>query len=86
MLDIALGALPPPSSPSSWILDGFPRTIAQGRMLDERLTREGRPLNMIVNLGVSDATILKRIAGEDPASLFSSKEDYPSSTSEISRF
>ncbi|CAK9782343.1 ADK-domain-containing protein [Cutaneotrichosporon oleaginosum] len=46
---------------ASWILDGFPRTLSQGRMLNEVLTSEGRPLNLIVNLNVPDSVILSRI-------------------------
>jgi adenylate kinase family enzyme len=85
MLDIAMTALPPTldhsssSLPSSWILDGFPRTVAQGRMLDERLAKQGRPLNKIVNLGVSDGTILKRISGQ------SDKLDYSFETGQSNR-
>ncbi|RSH88032.1 uncharacterized protein EHS24_000556 [Apiotrichum porosum] len=45
----------------SWILDGFPRTLEQGKMLNDVLTAEGIPLNMIVNLNVPDAIIMQRI-------------------------
>jgi len=33
-------------------------------LLDKVLAKEGRALNLIVNLGVKDATILRRIAGK----------------------
>lgn len=42
-----------------WILDGFPRTLAQGKLLDEHL---GQPLSLIVNLDVPDDVIISRIA------------------------
>ncbi|KAL7415893.1 adenylate kinase-domain-containing protein [Mrakia frigida] len=61
MLQIALNALAPLHS-SHWILDGFPRTLNQGMLLDQVLAKEGRALNLIVNLGVKDDTILRRIA------------------------
>lgn len=48
----------------SWILDGFPRTLEQGKMLNDVLTAEGIPLNMIVNLNVPDAIIMQRITCE----------------------
>lgn len=48
----------------SWILDGFPRTLEQGKLLSAELGRAGKPLNMIVHLNVPDATIMSRIAGE----------------------
>ncbi|KAL7418645.1 Adenylate kinase 2 [Cryptotrichosporon argae] len=46
----------------SWIMDGFPRTLHQGELLDSVLNTEGRPLNMIVHLNVPDAIIMKRIS------------------------
>jgi adenylate kinase len=50
----------------SWILDGFPRTLAQGEMLDKALTAQNRPFNMIVHLAVPDSVIMKRISGKHP--------------------
>ncbi|ORY27094.1 adenylate kinase-domain-containing protein [Naematelia encephala] len=46
----------------SWIVDGFPRTLHQGELLDSVLLAEGRPLNMIVHLNVPDSVIMARIA------------------------
>ncbi|QRW00606.1 adenylate kinase [Ceratobasidium sp. AG-Ba] len=42
-----------------WILDGFPRTLAQGKLLDGHLPQ---PLSLIVNLNVPDEVIISRIA------------------------
>ncbi|KAF8447722.1 adenylate kinase-domain-containing protein [Boletus edulis BED1] len=39
---------------NNWILDGFPRTQRQGRMLDNLLAKHNIPLNLIVNVDVSD--------------------------------
>jgi len=44
-----------------WILDGFPRTLGQGKLLDEFLTQTESPLSLVVNLDVSDEVILRRI-------------------------
>ncbi|WVQ97926.1 hypothetical protein IAU59_005045 [Kwoniella sp. CBS 9459] len=46
----------------SWIIDGFPRTLHQGELLDKVLNEENRPLNMIVHLNVPDSVIMARIA------------------------
>ena len=46
---------------SDWLLDGFPRTLGQAKMLDQSLKHAGRPLNMVVNLDVPESIILKRI-------------------------
>ena len=63
MIQIAINALAPLHS-THWILDGFPRTLNQGRLLDAVLAKEGRAPNLIVSLGVQDETILRRIAGQ----------------------
>ncbi|KAK8846862.1 hypothetical protein IAR55_005952 [Kwoniella newhampshirensis] len=46
----------------SWIVDGFPRTLHQGELLDKVLNEENRPLNMIVHLNVPDSVIMARIS------------------------
>jgi len=45
-----------------WILDGFPRTVGQGKLLDAHLRKQGYPLNCVVNLDVPDEVILARIS------------------------
>ncbi|KAF9814920.1 hypothetical protein IEO21_04864 [Rhodonia placenta] len=45
-----------------WILDGFPRTLGQGQLLDDHLSKQGTPLTLIVNLDVADEVILSRIS------------------------
>jgi adenylate kinase len=46
-----------------FILDGFPRTIAQAQALDEQMSREGRRITAALLLEVPDEEIVKRIAG-----------------------
>ncbi|EAL21004.1 hypothetical protein CNBD6050 [Cryptococcus deneoformans B-3501A] len=46
----------------SWIIDGFPRTLHQGELIDTVLNQENRPLNMVVHLNVPDSVIMARIA------------------------
>ncbi|KAL1921247.1 uncharacterized protein VTP21DRAFT_10963 [Calcarisporiella thermophila] len=45
----------------NWLLDGFPRNQNQAIMLDEFLSEEGKPLNMVINLDVPEDVILQRI-------------------------
>jgi len=45
-----------------WILDGFPRTLGQGKMLNDHLQNKSTPLTLIVNLDVPDEVILARIS------------------------
>lgn len=43
-----------------FILDGYPRNLAQANALDALLTRVGQPLDAVVKLNVPDAAIVKR--------------------------
>jgi nucleoside-triphosphate--adenylate kinase len=45
-----------------WILDGFPRTLGQGKLLDTHLEGHSIPLTLVVNLDVPDEVILSRIS------------------------
>ena len=46
-----------------FILDGFPRTLPQAAALEKMPAVKKRPLDAVINLQVSDATILKRLSG-----------------------
>jgi len=45
-----------------WILDGYPRTLGQGKLLNEHLRAKLMPLTLIINLDVADEIILNRIS------------------------
>jgi adenylate kinase len=46
-----------------YILDGFPRTVAQAEALAGRLEELGRPLDAVVSLGVGEDELRRRLAG-----------------------
>ena len=43
------------------ILDGFPRTVNQAKVLDEMLSKEGKKIDIVVNLETPEDEILERI-------------------------
>jgi adenylate kinase len=48
---------------NGFILDGFPRNIAQAEALDEMLRQVGKPLTAVVQMDVPYAELTRRIAG-----------------------
>jgi adenylate kinase len=52
-----------------FLLDGYPRTVAQAEWLDAALAATGRAVDLVVSFDVDDAVILERITGRrtDPA-------------------
>jgi adenylate kinase len=45
-----------------FLLDGFPRDLAQAKALDKTLEKMTKELNAVIDLEVSDETIIKRMA------------------------
>jgi adenylate kinase len=50
-------------APKGYVLDGFPRTVAQAEGLDAALTNAGEKIDAIVSLEVPDEAILSRMTG-----------------------
>jgi adenylate kinase len=50
-------------APRGYVLDGFPRTVAQARTLEDELTASGRPLPVALAFAIDDIDAVKRIAG-----------------------
>ncbi len=48
---------------NGYVLDGFPRTIPQAEVLDEKLTELGEKVDYAVNVDVPDENIINRMSG-----------------------
>jgi adenylate kinase len=62
-LGIVMARLSEPDCQNGFILDGFPRTVAQAKALDERLSADGRHLDRVINLVVPEDVLLARLSG-----------------------
>lgn len=62
MIDIIRERLQQPDAANGFILDGFPRTVAQAQALDEMLARLGRELDAVIYLRVSRQVLIERLS------------------------
>ena len=82
--DIVLGMLEEritqPDAKGGFILDGYPRNVAQCEALEALLARIGQPLDIAVKLKVPSELIVERIAGRAAAE--GRKDDTPETVRE----
>ena len=57
-----------PDCDAGFVLDGFPRTLPQALALDDLLAREGRPLDVAIQLLVGPDAVAHRLLGRAAAS------------------
>lgn len=52
-----------PDASNGYILDGYPRTVAQARSLEEILVKRGQGIDCVLNLEVTEPELVKRLLG-----------------------
>lgn len=63
MIGIISERIDEPDVKNGFILDGFPRTVAQADALDKLLAEKGMELDAVVEMQVDDAALTSRITG-----------------------
>jgi len=62
-IGLVLERLSEPDAETGFVLDGFPRNLAQAEALDELLSELGRPLTAVLEFLIPDDVCVERIAG-----------------------
>jgi adenylate kinase len=63
VIAMVMERLAEPDCTAGFILDGFPRTVAQAEALDHRLAELGTPLHAALNFEITEEELLRRLAG-----------------------
>jgi adenylate kinase len=63
IIDMVLDRVGEGDGADGFVLDGFPRTVAQAEALERRLEELGRPLDAVVSFEISEDELRDRLAG-----------------------
>ena len=63
ILDMMAARLSEPDAQHGYVLDGFPRTVAQAESLEQRLAELEQGLDAVIYLAVPEDEILRRLSG-----------------------
>jgi adenylate kinase len=62
-IEMVLERISAPDCAGGVILDGFPRNLKQAEALDEALARQGKEIDKVVYIKVSEEELLRRLSG-----------------------
>jgi adenylate kinase len=62
VVQMVMDRLEDPDAGKGFILDGFPRTVAQAQALENALADSGRPLSAVLKFTIDDDMAIKRLA------------------------
>jgi adenylate kinase len=62
VIDMLVERIGRPDAQSGFVLDGFPRNLAQAKALDGALTKAGKAIDAAVNISVPDEELVRRLA------------------------
>ena len=63
VIAMVMGRLAEPDCAAGFVLDGFPRTVAQAEALDHRLAELRSPLHAALNFEITEEELLRRLVG-----------------------
>lgn len=61
LAEIVADAIKGPECDRGFILDGFPRTVNQAKILDNLLKQKNVEISKVINLSIDDELLVKRI-------------------------
>jgi adenylate kinase len=67
IIEIIADRLTQPDCRNGYLMDGFPRTIAQAEALDKMLAEKKTPLDVVLELRVPEDELFRRLAGRGRA-------------------
>lgn len=63
MIEMIAERISRPDCKKGFVLDGFPRTVAQAEALDKMLAAAGRKIDRVIEIRVDDQMVIERISG-----------------------